>query len=332
MALPKQVERQLKELEALEKKLAANEKSNEESATEAEPALEPTNEAEADPKQEQQSESSPPTADAKLENPDEGTDWKQKYKTLQGMYDAEVPRLHGQVKELTGNLAKLEATIAKQQDEQKVLAEKAQKAEAVARLVTDDDVETFGEDLIEVQRKVAREVTAEFKAELDALKSENAKLRESVDSVGTKAAEASFEQNLHRLVPDFDSINASKEWIDWLNEVDPILRGPRMSVAQDAYARGDAEAVAHYVHLYKAGKPVAPAKVDPAKDVERQIQPDRSAGGAKQSANSGHIYSNAEIQGMFNKAIKLSNSGRIDEAHKLEAEIDAAYQSGRVNG
>jgi hypothetical protein len=33
---------------------------------------------------------------------------------------------------------------------------------------------------------------------------------------------------------------------------------------------------------------------------------------------------------MFQKAAKLGSSGKLDEAKKLEAEIDAAYMQGRV--
>jgi hypothetical protein len=33
---------------------------------------------------------------------------------------------------------------------------------------------------------------------------------------------------------------------------------------------------------------------------------------------------------MFKKAVDLGAKGRVDEAAKLEAEIDAAYREGRV--
>jgi hypothetical protein len=335
MALPKQVERQIKELEELEKKLAADQEPKVESDTSA-PDLKvvESESAQADPIEEPTPSESPEVAEPKAEKPEDDTDWKQKYKTLQGMYDAEVPRLHSQVKELNAELAKLDNQLKQQEAAREEQKAQLAKAEAVARLVTDDDVETFGEDLIEVQRKVAREVTAEFKAELDALKAENASLRESVDTAGTKAAEATFEQKLHRLVPDFEAVNTSKEWINWLNEVDPLIRAPRMTVAQEAYANGDAEAVAHYVQMFKSAQApakVVETKVDPAKDVQRQIQPDRSASTANASSQNSRLYSTADIQSMFNKAIKLSNAGKIDEARILEAEIDAAYQSGRVS-
>lgn len=329
MALPRQVEKQLKELEELEKQLSAVPEAQDteetpvegvEDAVESEPIEQ---EAEPEAKKEPEAEAKPEPEQAKKSDDDVHV-WKQKYKTLQGMYDAEVPRLHGQVKELNAQLEKLQVKFDKQ-------LEATKKAEEVARLVTDDDVQTFGEDLIEVQRKVAREVAGEFEAKLAKLQQENEELREQVTSTSSKIAESSFEQRLHRLVPDFEQVNASPEWISWLNEVDPLLRGPRMTIAQQAYEAGDAEAVAHYVRLFKETQVVEDAAPKAStKEVERQIQPTRSASSTAAPTGKGRIYSPADMEVLFSKMINASNRGRIDEARQLEAEIDTIYKEGRV--
>jgi hypothetical protein len=242
------------------------------------------------------------------------------------MYDAEVPRLHADMRELKSQVESLRrAAEAKP-------AEPVKKA-AQEKLVTDADVEAFGSDLIEVQRKVAREVAAEFRGELDAMKAENEKLREQLTATGTQVSEASFEQRLHRLVPDFEAVNADPKWIAWLNEVDPLLRGPRMTVAQGAFNRGDAEGIAHYVSLFKATlAPATPAEPAPSKaeEIARQVQPNRSANSAAPVSQQGKVYTDSDIQKMFRRSIELSAKGQNDEARKLEAEIDSAYKEGRV--
>ena len=170
MALPKQVQRKIDEIEAIEKQLKGEpaeveatvsvpEVPVEEAVVEepkAQPVLEETPELEvAEPKEE-------------LKKPDEdATVWKQKYKTLQGMYDKEVPQLHSKVRDMSKQLEELQAK----------LTTKEKAAKSVEKLVTDDDVKNFGEDLIEVQRKVAREVAAEFQSDLDAMRTENEELR-----------------------------------------------------------------------------------------------------------------------------------------------------------
>lgn len=319
MALPRQVEAQLKELEEIEKQLAAQQNPQ---ATPEEPAPQPAEPAEPT----QNVEPVAPQPEVKPEKPVEPEvpeeTWQQKYKTLKGMYDAEVPRLHSDIRELKSQMDKLQKAAETPKQETKPAAQPT-------KLVTDADVQAFGEDLIEVQRKVAREVAAEFRGELDAMKAENEKLREQLNMTGSQVSEASFEQRLYRLVPDFQAVNADERWIGWLNEVDPLLRAPRKSVAQDAFNRGDAEAVAHYIGMFKASVAPVEQPSDKAAELEKQIQPKRSASTAPVSQQA-KTYTDAQIQKMFQKSVELSSRGQREEAMKLEAEIDAAYREGRV--
>lgn len=320
MALPKQVEAQLKELEKIEQQIADSQKPGE---TPPEPApAEPNPEPTPAPTEPTPVEVKPePTEPVVAEET-----WQQKYKTLKGMYDAEVPRLHADMRELKSQMDNLRRAAEAKPVE-------PVKAATPTKLVTDADVEAFGSDLIEVQRKVAREVASEFRGELDAMKAENDKLREQLTATGTQVSEASFEQRLHRMVPDFEAVNADPKWIEWLNEVDPLLRGPRMSVAQEAFNRGDAEGIAHYVSLFKATQAPAPrAEPSPSKadEIARQVQPTRSANSAAPVSQQGKVFTDLDIQKMFRRAIELSAKGQNDEARKLEAEIDSAYKEGRV--
>jgi hypothetical protein len=312
MALPRQVEAQLRELEALEKQL-----------TDAQnPEPQP-----AEPPQDPQPAPAEPTPVEPTPTPTEPVvaeeTWQQKYKTLKGMYDAEVPRLHADLRDLKAQVDSLRKASETKPVE-------PAKPAAATKLVTDADVEAFGQDLIEVQRKVAREVASEFRGELDAMRVENEKLREQLTSTGTQVSEASFEQRLYRMVPDFEAVNANPKWIAWLNEVDPLLRAPRSSVAQQAFNRGDAEGVAHYVAMFKQTVAPAEQKADKTDELERQLQPNRGATSAPPTSQKGKVYTNADIEKMFRKAADLGTKGQLDAAKKLEAEIDAAFMEGRV--
>jgi hypothetical protein len=314
MALPRQVEAQLRELEALEKQLA--EGNNPAPADPNPQPAEPPQDPQPQPAEPKPVEPTPtPTEPAVTEEK-----WEQKYKTLKGMYDAEVPRLHADVRDLKAQVDSL----------RKAAETKPVEPAAPAKLVTDADVEAFGSDLIEVQRKVAREVAAEFRGELDAMRVENEKLREQLTSTGTQVSEASFEQRLYRLVPDFEVVNADPKWISWLNEVDPLLRAPRSSVAQQAFNRGDAEGVAHYVAMFKQTIAPVEQKTDKTEELERQLQPNRGASSAPNASPKGKVYTNSDIEKMFRKAADLGTKGQTDAAKKLEAEIDAAFMEGRV--
>ena len=326
MALPKQVEAQLREIEAIEKQLADGQNPAPPSNLEANP--EPVDPKPTEPVDPKPADPEPKPVEPKpapVEPPVAEEKWEQKYKTLKGMYDAEVPRLHAELRDLKATVESLrKATETKP-------AEPA-KPTTPEKLVTDEDVAAFGQDLIEVQRKVAREVAQEFRKDIEDLRAENATLREQLTKTGTQVSEATFEQRLHRLVPDFDAVNTDPKWIEWLNEVDPLIRGPRKMVAQDAFNRGDAEAVADYVKLFRqATAPVEPTP-QVTEELERQIQPSRSASSTQNASPKGKMYTTADITKMFNKVATLGNQGKLDEARKLEAEIDAAYMEGRVTG
>lgn len=261
-------------------------------------------------------------------------DWRQKYKTLQGMYDAEVPRLHQQLKELTAELSRVKETVEVANKEAEVAKEKAE-YERLKNLVTDEDRQEFGEDLIEVQRKVAREETADLLRQFDELRSENAKLHELLNQTGSQVTHTTFQQRLYQLVPDFEQVNTDPNWIKWLDEQDPLLRAPRRVVAEKAYSEGDADAVAHFVNLFR-GSATPSTTEAPSKSIDRelesQIQPSKNASPSATASPKGNIYSSEQIRQMFLKVTQLGKLGRIDEARKLEAEIDAAYMQGRVSG
>lgn len=314
MALPKQVEQELKEVEELEKQLMAKPEEDVATPSEEPPSAEPEQPQEPEPVQQ-----AAPTEQKPQPAPEEV--WQQKYKTLQGMYDAEVPRLHAQLKEMQAQLDEL-----KRKPE---AAKEVQPEQKRKKLVTDADVESFGQDLIDLQKRVAREVAMEFEDTLEALKAKNAELEKLLAQTGTQIGSNAFENKLHRLVPDFDSINADPKWVAWLDEYDPIVRGPRRAVAQDAFNRGDAEAVADYVKLFKSmtAEPAAPQKNT---ELERQVQPTRAASSATPVSQKGKVYSTKDIEKMFEKVTRLNIDQKFDEARKLEAEIDAAYLEGRV--
>jgi len=157
-------------------------------------------------------------------------------------------------------------------------------------------------------------------------------LEDRLTQTGNQVATSSFEQQLERRIPGFSKLNADPEWIAWLNEVDPMLRAPRMSAAQRAYSEGDVEGVAHYVNLFQQsqGQRAEPKKKS-SPELENQIQPSRSASTSQASPTpKGKVYTTTDIQKMFKRVTELGVAGRVDEARKLEAEIDAAYMQGRV--
>lgn len=327
MALPKQVQKQLDEVEELEKQLEAQgedevkkKKTSKKSKAE-DTEVEVTDD---EPIEEPVAVEATPADDSKEEVSES---FKQKYATLRGKYDAEVPRLHQQVKELTDqmNAIRREAEAAK-----KVEAEKPKEK---VSYVTDADREEYGDDLIDFQRRVAKEASQEYEDRFEQQAKVIEQLQQQISNTGNQVGEVGFTQKLNALVPGFDQLDNDERWVAWLNEYDPMTRGPRRDQAQAAFNAGDAEAVAHYVGLFRESvEPVANGKSDRDTELEKQVTPTRSASTVtnKSSSKNSKVYSEKELNNAWTKIRTLNTQGKYDDAEKLEAELTAAYMEGRV--
>ena len=317
MALPKQVQAQLAEVEEYEKALEAQQNPQ---AVEMDTEAKVGTEAEAAP---------PPDkvepADTSPTDVEEET-FKQKYATLLGKYDAEVPRLHQQVRELNGELGQIRKDIAAKPVEPTKSKEKVS-------FVTDEDRAEYGEELLDVQRRVAQEVSQDYEDRLERQDAVIAKLQEKLASTGSQVGEMDFSQRLQQAVPDWSQIDNDERWVAWLNEHDPMLRGQRRVLAQAAFDNGDVDAVSDYVKLWKTslGEPDV-AKQNRKTELEKQVAPNRSANSTRtqSAAQNSKIYSTREVDNAWTKVRTLNTRGQYAEAEKLEAELTVAYMEGRV--
>jgi uncharacterized coiled-coil protein SlyX len=320
MALPKQVQAQLAEVEEIEKQLAQDEKPKKE-------GLAIVEDTKVEVTEEQPTEE-PVVEEVKPADTSDGVSdaFKQKYSTLKGKYDAEVPRLHQQVRELTDQLGSIQKGM---EDVKKAESDKPKEK---VSYVTDADREEYGDDLIDFQRRVAKEVSQEYDGRFEQQEKVIAELREQVSSTDNQVGEMGFAQKLNVLVPGFDQLDNDERWVSWLNEYDPMSRGPRRDQAQGAFDRGDADSVAHYVKLFRESvDPVDQAKSNRQSEIEKQVTPNRSAStSATKSMVGSKIYSAKQMDNAWNKTRNLNTSGKYDEAAKLEAELTAAYMEGRV--
>ena len=316
MALPKQVQAQMAEIEAYEKALEAQQEPHpEELDTEAEVVA--TIEASPELVEAKPADTSPTDVEEET--------FKQKYKTLTGKYDAEVPRLHQQVREMTEATKRL-------QEELKALKVEPTKPKEKVSLVTDADRAEFGEELLDVQRRVAREVSQDYEGRLEQQDVVIQKLEEKLQQTGNQVGEVGFSQRLNQAVPDFPQIDNDERWVSWLNEHDPMLRGPRRVQAQQAFDAGDVDAISHYVSLWKETlAPQADAKPNQA-ELEKQVAPNRSANSVRtqSTTQNSKIYSPRDADKAWTKVRTLNTRGQYAEAEKLEADLTAAYMEGRV--
>ena len=326
MALPKQVAAQAAEVEAFEKQVA-----------EARRPQEPKPEPDAPPEtqQEQAKESSPQPVAAPSVKADDSAVWEQRYRSLQGQYNAQVPVLQQQIRELT-------ATVSTLTDELKREREAKQPAkQEPAELVTKSDVETFGEDLVDLARRIARDEfgrrESKYQERIEELKQELAQAKGQVGEVAqtqARSAQQSFFDALSAKLPNWEQVQATAECQDFLRSTIPGTRMTWDAALKQAGAERDLNAVLEVFGAFFAKHPTLdPNKAKqtqpaPSKDLARQVAPGKSAASAAQPQK--RVYTSAEYESEGDRVVKLMRTGQREEAMRLEQELDAALAEGRV--
>jgi hypothetical protein len=185
--------------------------------------------------------------------------WSQKYHTLKGMYDAEVPRLHSQVRELNTQVQTLIGEV------ERAKVQQPEPAKLVESLITEQDREAFGPDLIDLIERAAQSKVANVQnmhnRESD-LVSRVKELENQLGNVSERQVVSDKDRFLNGLaqqVPDWETLNYDQGFLNWLQEVDPVYGMPRQVALNNAYENLETNRVAT---IFKAYKSLFPAKLE----------------------------------------------------------------------
>ena len=316
MSLPRAVQQQVEDADALVAQLNGTQTVNPETG-------EPLDNPQPNPEPQPQDISPEPEPKPAVSE----ETWEQKYHTLKGMFDAEVPRLYAQVREMNSQIGQLTADLA---------VAKATPAQPVPTstpsLITEQDKEAFGSDLIDLieratEAKLAgsRQLEAQLTAEIAELKGKLGNVTER-QVVSDKDR---YESALTATVPDWQALNVDQGFLNWLAEVDPVYGLPRQYALNNAYEALDAARTATIFNQYK--KSVAPpAQPNNRADLQRQVAPTRSrTSPAPTNPNvDKRVYTQQDIDAFYSEWRR----GFIDEAEavQIEKDIHAATVEGRI--
>ena len=262
----------------------------------------------------------------------------QKYRTLQGMYNAEVPRLHQQNKELTGRLQQMEqllATISQQSratQQQQVVDEP---------LITQQDQDEYGESL-DVMRRVTREElipVAQKIAQIDRLLQQlQVNVVPQVNAVVQRqalSAEQQFWSDLSGFVPQWKDINNDPAFQAWLLEVDPLSGITRQTILEDAQSALDVRRVGNFFKSWleitgQANVAQNTRRNVSTSELERQVAPGKGRNTGSPSGSNAKTYSPDDIREFFNAVREGKYKGREAERDRIERDIFAAQRDGRI--
>ncbi len=273
-------------------------------------------------------------------------DWEQKYRTLQGMMEKAGRDQRMLQQEISG----LQATIAAMTDASPSQAPSAQGSPSAPaqRRLKDEDVEAYGQDMIDVIRAAAHD---EFGPALSRLQAENAELTKQLGGVvdtASKSEALTTEALLDREVPKWRDINMDPEFLSWLGEPDVFSGVPRQQLLNDA---GSGPRVVQFFKAYlnenqairgRQEAPAAPSQQpqttqhQPTVDKTSLVAPGRptqssgTGAGAAADSEEPKFFTQKDITAFYRDVQKGKYKHDPATKTRKEKEIHAAAMSGRV--
>lgn len=244
-----------------------------------------------------------------------------KYKVLQGKYEAEVPRLHQQVRELN---SRLNDTLS-QLDQAKRPEPKPAEPETA---VTNTDVELYGEELLDLIRRVSKSTFAALAQPMyNDLIARMAPMQDRVAKVETatvQSREERFYEAVATAVPDWKTVNVDQGFLEWLAQpVSEFSAETRQDVLNRAVATLDSATAVKLFNGYKesTGRPA------PRQTLNSQVTPSKATASAPAPAQK-KIWSQREYADAWDHRLYTKMSA--EEVDRLRAAADLALAEGRV--
>lgn len=289
--------------------------------------------------------SNEPPAPPQAAAPAEPVDWEQRYKRLHGRHEADTKRNREAIAQLSERVEQLS------RENGALAARGAAPAPAqVESLLSEQEIQDFGPELVDVMRRVAAEVAAPLNAELHTLRSGLGQVQqETGNSFVTR-----MNTEIGAAVPNWATLNKTPEFIAWSQLPDVFSGAIRKQLMQEAWNSGDAPRVVAFFRAFLAeeaatnpqgGNPqprpaprtvvtseptlIPPAQPAPALDLSTLAAPGRAHSAGGQPAEK-PVYTSADITRFYTEVASGKWRGREAQRAAIDADIAQAQHEGRI--
>lgn len=289
-----------------------------------------------------------------------------RYRVLQGKYNAEVPRLQAQNKDLQQRFESMQHQLSATQNLLASLGSQQPQAPTLVQaspqpsLVSPKEVTEFGADLYDFVKRAAQEVVApqvhsleeRFRPVAQTVQQLAPAVQQNREDNARTAADVAHEKmcnGLDDLAAGWEAINSSPEFHAWLDEVDPYAGAKRGVMLAQAYGSGDVTRVAHFfTGFQKEHAAVAPSggqQQSAAQGTNPDATPNVSlaslaapgtgvggpaAAGTPNESGQQRVYAQSEITAFYTDVRKGAYRGRDADKNAIEKDIFLAQKQGRV--
>lgn len=244
---------------------------------------------------------------------DEMRKLQSRYNSLRGKYDAEVPRLNQAMKDM-------EAQLNAAREENARLQEEAAAASQRSAGLTDDDVNTYGSDMVDMVRRGVNESlgsvtseTAKMRAELERIKAQVSATQRTNEA----AAEREFTRVFDEAIPGWREQNEDPEFLEWLKTPIPGYGVPRQVALNGAVQQNDPYQA---VEIFKEFLNEKQAKRN--NGLGRQVQPDYTRRSVQPAGQVPTTWTQAKVAEFYARAQRHEFSP--EEYQRLEQDLNDA--------
>lgn len=246
---------------------------------------------------------------------------EERYRTLKGKYDAEVPRLYQAMRERDAQIAALTAEVSRLAGQSNTSAPDKGTVKDPQKRIDPERFNDWGDEFKDLAREnnAMAEKVSTLEATIAELKGDTAATRED-----------RFYADLQKAVPNFSQLNEDRGFIEWLAQPHPYLGIPRQNLLDQAASRFDAKKAAAIFNEYSPGQPTSKPSPATRKDLESQVSPSSRAPAQGDITPKGRIFTQAEVSKLYDDERRGLFVGREAEFAAQEREIFTAQREGRI--
>lgn len=260
-------------------------------------------------------------------------EWHNRYKAMKGRFDQSCQTIDGmqrQMGDLGDELLRTQRMVRPQNNTQT-------RTQPPKRLLTDEDVKTYGPELLDVVQRAAKEALA---SDLDAVSRQNQQLSQRV----TQQVQQGVYGALNAEVPNWNEVNQSPRFKAWCGLRDIYSGQLRGTLLQNAFQAADAPRVVAFFKGFLSEEqatghlpapqpaPQTDAQRVPAVSLTALAAPGRAhpATGDNTAQAEKPVFTRAQISNFYTLVRKGAYEGRETDKARDEAAIFAAQREGRV--
>lgn len=268
--------------------------------------------------------------------PGSAADWEHRFRSEKGRREVEARRFSDAMQEMQARMGEMERLLASG-GRPAPPTPGAPVSAPNAPVWTDEERDTYGEDLLTLVDRIAERKLAPAMSRVDSV----------TTSFGADAREKMLAQ-LDQQIPTWKAVNLDPNFIAWLQLRDLASGATRLSLLTDAYEKNQTSRVAHFFNSFLAEASPEPTPgvqptPDPAADLLNPPPSNRiplaslaapgrsgSAAAPNAPAPAKRTYTTSQIAQFYSDKTRGRHVGREVDANAMEQDIFAAQSEGRV--